>query len=83
MRVILRLLCYHKSFFTDIMGYTLDSNGAIVENADASPVDFALGFEVQGDVKGTKTWFYNCGCTRPSVEADTKETGATPKTDYS
>ena len=63
------------------MGLTEDSNGALVEVADAIAAPFALGFEVQGDDKGRRTWYYNCTCARPNQDANTKESGITPSTE--
>ena len=60
-------------FKKDIMGMTEDSNGALLEKADVTFANFALGFEVQGNEYPTRTWFYYCTVTRPSIEANTKE----------
>lgn len=60
-------------FKKDIMGYTEDTNGALLEKADATYANFALGFEVQGNENPTRTWYYYCTVTRPSDEANTKE----------
>lgn len=70
-----------KNFLKDIMKLTEDSNGALIESADAIPAAFALGFEVQGDSKPRRTWFLNCTCARPNADAQTKETGITPATE--
>lgn len=70
-----------QSFLTDILGFTVDINGAIIENADQMASPFALGFEIQGDQKGSRIWLYNCSCTRPNQETSTKEKGTTPVTD--
>lgn len=69
------------SFYTDILGFTIDTNGAIIEKSDAIAKNFALGFEVSGDVKGRKTWLYKCVATRPSSEASTNAGSLEPKTD--
>lgn len=70
-----------ESFLTDIMGVIKDTNGALVENADAKSSSFALGFEVQGDEKGRRTWLYNCSASRSNQDASTKESSATPSTE--
>jgi phi13 family phage major tail protein len=70
-----------ESFLKDILGLVVDDNGALVETADATTHAFALGFEVQGDDKGKKTWLYNCTCARPNQDAATKDKGITPTTD--
>ena len=70
-----------KQFKKDIMGMTEDANGALIENADDKFEAFALGFEVQGDVKGRRTWLYNCNVARPNDDASTKENTKTPSTE--
>jgi phi13 family phage major tail protein len=70
-----------EAFLKDILGMEQDANGAIVESAEATPSAFALGFEVQGDSKGKRTWLYNCTCARPNQDGATKEAGITPATD--
>lgn len=68
-------------FRTDILGEAEDTNKVLFENANKLPVEFALGFDVDGDKGSTKFWFYNCTATRPSVEAQTNEDAITPQTD--
>ncbi len=70
-----------KEFLIDILGMTEDENGVLHENASAMPQPFALGFEVQGDSKGRRTWYYNCTAARPNQDASTKESGITPATE--
>ena len=69
------------SFLEDILGCSIDENGAIVESADAVASSFALAFEVQGDQRNRRTWLYNCTATRPNQEAATAEASKTPTTD--
>lgn len=61
------------SFLLDVMNYTVDTNGAMVEGADTTFKNFALGFEVQGNESPKRTWYYYCSITRPNDEANTKE----------
>lgn len=68
------------SFLTDILGYTTDTNGALVENSSVPTAEFALGFQVEGDTKNRRTWYYNCSCTRPNNDAATLESSKTPQT---
>lgn len=68
-------------FKINVMGEVRDSNGALIENADAKPKAFALGFEVQGDAKGRRTWLYNCKASRSNQDAQTTEAGITPATE--
>lgn len=65
-------------FKKDILGMTEDINGALIENADAQFKKFALGFEVQGNEKPTRTWYYYCSVSRPNEDANTKEATITP-----
>lgn len=60
-------------FKKDCLGYTEDTNGALLEKADAVVKPFALGFEVQGNEKPKRTWYYYCTPSRPNDEANTKE----------
>lgn len=69
------------AFMKDILGFAEDSNGALVEDANATISAFALGFEIQGDSKARKTWLYNCKAGRPNNEGKTKENGKAPVTD--
>lgn len=69
------------SFRKDILNEKEDANGVLLENANVEPNKFAFGFEIDGDSKGTKFWFYNCNATRPNTEAATKEDTIEPQTD--
>jgi len=68
-------------FLTDIMGAVEDENGALLEYSNAITSEFAFAFEIQGDERARRTWFYRCSCARPNLETATKGTGIEPKTD--
>lgn len=68
-------------FRKDILNEKLDNNKVMVENVNNEAVQFALGFEIDGDVSGTKFWFYNCTASRPGVNAQTNEGSKEPQTD--
>lgn len=69
-----------EDFKKDIMGMTEDVNGALTEHADAKIKRFALGFEVQGNKKPTRTWYLNCSCGRIPDEHATNENSKTYST---
>lgn len=64
-----------------IFGETKDKNGGFLENANDTFTPFAFGFEIDGDVKGRKFWYYNCSCSRAKNEAKTTESSKEPSTD--
>lgn len=51
------------SFKKSVLGYKELDDGNLVEIANAPVVTFALGFEVQGDEKQRRTWYYLCNVT--------------------
>lgn len=70
-----------NDFRTNILGETLDSNGALIENKDDKLSDFALGFQIEGDETGRKYWYYQVTPSRISNSSQTTETSKTPVTD--
>lgn len=70
-----------EKFRTDILGETKDANGVLVENADDTLSDFALGFRIEGDETGRKYWYYQVSPSRISTASQTIETSKTPVTD--
>ena len=66
---------------TGILNETTDANGALIENADAKPVGFAFGFQIEGDKKNRRFWYYNCSVSRPANNGATTEASITPQTD--
>lgn len=66
---------------TNILGETIDANGALIENANSLPKGFAFGFQIEGDKKNRRFWYYNCSLTRPANNGATTESSITPQTD--
>lgn len=69
------------SFHTDVLGDVVDSNGLIVEDADAVSKRFALLCQFSGDAHSTRHVLYNCTATRPAFGSATIEETATPQTE--
>ena len=59
-------------FKVDVLGYKLLDNGNYVEVTNAKPVTFALGCEIQGDVKARRVWFYLCNVAPINESTKTK-----------
>lgn len=68
---------------TDLLGYTTDGDGVLVESKDDQRSYFAMTFEVDGDVEKRRYVFYRCLLGRLSTNASTKTSdgGNTPQTD--
>lgn len=66
---------------TAIMGETVDSNGAYIETSNDTFKNFAFGFQIEGDVKARRFWYYNCSLTRPTNAGATIEESKEPQTD--
>ena len=66
----------------DILKEIQDSDGVMYEVQDnGEPVEFALGFQIDGDKYNTRFWFYHVTASRPGMEANTTEGSRTPQTD--
>ena len=77
----LEVALINDQFRADILGETADTKGAYVENKDDTIADFALGFQIEGDSKGRRFWFYNVSANRPSTASQTIESSKEPVTD--
>jgi phi13 family phage major tail protein len=70
--ITLKLTELPESFKTDILGFIKLPNGNILEVNNTPTVYFALGFEIQGDVKARRVWFYKCSVTPVNESSKTK-----------
>lgn len=68
-------------FRKDVLKEVEDENKVLIENTDVEPAKFALGFDIDGNEKTTKFWFFNCTATRPGTNAQTNEGSKNPITD--
>lgn len=55
-------------FKKDIFGVLEDTNGNLVEIVNNQAKTFALGYEIQGDIKARRIWYFLCTAT-PSGDA--------------
>lgn len=77
----LELAYVPESFLKDVLGYIEDGTAhTLYEKSDVQPNPFALLFEEEGDVSGTKFVMYNCVANRPNRALNTKEDAVNPQT---
>lgn len=77
----LEVAIFPDAFRTAIFNEVTDTNGVLLEDANAQPVHFALLFQFEGDVKATKHVLYNCVATRNTVGSTTKADTVEPQTE--
>lgn len=77
----LELALISDDFRKEVLGEVASTNGLQVEKSNATPAEFALLFEFQGDDKATRHAMYRCVASRPAVSGATKEASITPQTE--
>lgn len=68
------------SFRVDVFGDVIDTNGVLIENANAKPKKIALMYEFTGDAKAIRHVNYNVKLSRPNIDGSTKTATKEPKT---
>ena len=76
----LEMALFDDWFHTNVLGDTKDSNGVMVENANANPQPFAMLYEVQGDKTAARRVLYYVTVERGSETAATKGETTEPQT---
>ncbi len=66
--VTLKFTEIDDEFKKEIFGFKKDTNGNFVEVVNNETKTFALGYEIQGDAKARRIWYYLCTAT-PSGDA--------------
>lgn len=61
--ITLKLTALDDEFKKDILGYKEDSESNLVEVLDGEIKTFALGYEIQGDIKARRVWYFLCTAT--------------------
>lgn len=61
----------HEQMLGDIWGFTKDSKNVMLENVNADVKDFALLFQIDGDIDNELYLFYKCTASRPSISSAT------------
>ena len=68
-------------FRVDVLGDEIDSNGALIENANAKTKKIALMYEFTGDINKIRHVNYNVKVSRPNIDGSTKTNTKEPKTE--
>lgn len=77
----LELALIPDDFRKDILGEAADTNKVLFEKSGVATVEFALLFQFEGDVNGTRHAFYRCTASRAAVGGNTQEASISPQTE--
>lgn len=75
----LEVAAINEKFATEILGMIKDKNGVMIENSEAKIKEFAMMFEVDGDLQKRRNLFYRVIASRPSIKAKTNEESPEPE----
>lgn len=71
---------FTEEVYKALWGYIEATDKTLWESSDAATVQFALGFQIDGDATETLYWMLNCTATRPNIASQTNEETKTPRT---
>lgn len=77
----LELALVTDEFRVDVLGDTIDANGALTENRNAKVKKFAMMFEFDGDEKKTRHVTYSVLPARPNISGATNTNTKEPQTE--
>lgn len=77
----LEMALFPDTVLAEMLGWEIDTNGMLVEDADANAKEFALMAQIQGDVKNRRFVFYRCTASRPNQTHATSTESITPTTE--
>jgi phi13 family phage major tail protein len=66
-----------QSFFQDVLGYSVDSSGVVIEKNKKKKVHFALLHQTKGTAENVRYCWYNCFC--PGVDFSRSQSMASIK----
>ena len=76
--ITLTLTELDDQFKVDVLGFEKDSNNNLVEIVNHRTKTFALGYEIQGDAKSRRIWYFLCTASPVSDATKTKAESIEP-----
>lgn len=72
---------FPDELIAEMLGWEVDANGMLVEDAEGKPKEFALMGQVQGDAKNRRFVYYRCTAGRPTQNSSTTTDTIAPTTE--
>jgi len=76
--ISLKLTQVSDDFKVDVLGYERDANNNLVEIVNHRNKTFALGYEIQGDDKSRRVWYFLCTASPISDASKTQTESIEP-----
>ena len=77
----LEMALFPDAVLAEMLGWEIDTNGMLVEDADGVAKEFALMGQVQGDAQNRRFVYYRCTASRPTQSSATTTDSITPTTE--